>query len=250
MRVDNNAIARSILAGTTWMRVPAGVVSMGTSERDCAAVLAEYADLGVRYDWLLKECPIHELTVDAFQMARCLVTNATFALAVPALGLDWRPSGPADHPALVTWAEADAFCSWLSASSGHPISLPTETQWERAARGDDRREFPWGDEFSPARANVRESGRAGTTPVDAHPDGASPFGVLDMAGNVEEWTATIYAPYPGAPSSVPLTEDWALDAHVTRGGSFRLNRDVARCARRHALYEPGSPIGFRLVRTS
>nr|WP_277924679.1 SUMF1/EgtB/PvdO family nonheme iron enzyme [Microbacterium ureisolvens] len=90
----------------------------------------------------------------------------------------------------------------------------------------------------------------GTTPVGSFPDGASPFGVLDMAGNVDEWTSTRYAPYPGAPADVPVLETWAFDPHITRGGAFRHDRDLARCARRHGAYEADLAaigVGFRLA---
>ncbi len=129
-------------------------------------------------------------------------------------------AGIDEHPVVgVTWAEASAFAAWIGSQLGEEVRLPTEDEWERAARGDDTREFPWGDEYVRGRANLFDLGLGTTTPVGSFPDGASAFGVLDMAGNVDEWTSTRYAPYPGAPDSVPTVEDWAADPHITRGGA-------------------------------
>lgn len=160
-------------------------------------------------------------------------------------------AGIDEHPVVgVTWAEASAFAAWIGSQLGEEVRLPTEDEWERAARGDDTREFPWGDEYVRGRANLFDLGLGTTTPVGSFPDGASAFGVLDMAGNVDEWTSTRYAPYPGAPDSVPTVEDWAADPHITRGGAFRHDVDLARCARRHGAYEAdllAVGIGFRLA---
>jgi toxoflavin biosynthesis protein ToxD len=71
---------------------------------------------------------------------------------------------------------------------------------------------------------------------------------MDLVGNVDEWTSSVYAPYPDAPAQVPDVEAWASDPHITRGGGFMHHRDLARCARRHALYPPMRGAGFRLVR--
>jgi toxoflavin biosynthesis protein ToxD len=163
--------------------------------------------------------------------------------------LDADVSMPSRHPIDgVRWEQAQRFCVWLSDRLGELFRLPTEDEWERAARGDDTREYPWGDEYDANCANLAEARLGGTTPVGSFPRGASPFGVLDLAGNVDEWTATVYAPYPGAPADVPARESWALDPHVTRGGSWRQHRDLARCARRHGVYPGNLGAGFRLVR--
>jgi formylglycine-generating enzyme required for sulfatase activity len=142
--------------------------------------------------------------------------------------------------------QAVAYCEWFIETQGSSVRLLTEIEWERAARGDDAREYPWGDRFDPARANTMEAGVGGTTPVGSYPAGASPFGLLDAAGNLDEWTLTPYAPYPGAPEGVPRAEPCAISPMVTRGGGFNHTRDAARCARRHGLYRPG-PVGFRLA---
>ena len=83
-----------------------------------------------------------------------------------------------------------AYAAWLSGRTGHRWSLPTEAQWEKAARGVDGRRFPWGNEFDAARLNSHDAGPFDTMPVGRFPTGASPFGVFDMAGQVFEWTST------------------------------------------------------------
>ncbi len=241
-------VARAVIRRISWQSVPAGVAVLGTDEPKVDDALSQLPDLQVERDWLLKECPRRIVALRPFGISRTLIENDVFAMGATLACPDWLPAGPNDHPALVSFRQAESFSVWLAESCGFPITLPAEEQWERAARGDDDREYPWGDTFSTELANTREAGHATTTPVYAHPDGASPFGVLDMAGNAEEWTRTVYAPYPGAPTSVPKTESWAHDEHVTRGGSFALSRDVARCARRHGIYALDSAaVGVRLV---
>jgi formylglycine-generating enzyme required for sulfatase activity len=94
----------------------------------------------------------------------------------------------AAHPATgLAYAEAEAFCAWASRALGGAVRLPTGQEWEAAARGTDGRPWPWGDVFDPGRCACAESGWGTTAPVDAHPDGASPFGAEQLAGNVWEW---------------------------------------------------------------
>ncbi|GIL12113.1 MAG: hypothetical protein BroJett038_08330 [Chloroflexota bacterium] len=170
--------------------------------------------------------------VPAFAMAKYPITNAQFDVFVKAKdgyadpqwwdysddAKAWReknatPEAPAfggvgDHPRVnVTWYEAAAFCRWLNSKvptpnpspfdgegrrGGDIITLPTEQQWQRAAQGDDGRAYPWGSDFDAKSCNIDESGIGKTTPVTAYPNGASPFGVMDMAGNVWEWCLTDY----------------------------------------------------------
>jgi formylglycine-generating enzyme required for sulfatase activity len=137
-----------------------------------------------------------------------------------------------------------AYCDWLSRETGLRYRLPTEAEWEKAARGPDGRAHPWGDAFDPRRANTREAGIGETTPVGVFPEGASPYGALDMAGNVEECTGSLYRLYPGSPVQDPEEGSYL----VTRGGCFALDGDLARCDRRHGL--PFAPAaGFRLARS-
>ncbi len=98
------------------------------------------------------------------------------------------------HPVIgVSWYESYAFTRWLSAKTKLQITLATESQWQRAAQGDDGREYPWGNQFDETRCNSRESGMGKTTPVTQYPNGASPFGVWDMNGNVWEWCLSKFA---------------------------------------------------------
>ncbi|MEU5901845.1 formylglycine-generating enzyme family protein [Streptomyces venezuelae] len=234
-----------------WVEIPAGVLRRGTPADEVAGVARRYADTGVPVEWYMKEAPRTEIHVPAFRIARTPVTVRQWSRFARSTGRPF-PTAPAEHPVTgVDWESATAYCGWLGERlGGLAVRLPTEDEWERAARGDDDREFPWGDEYRTGLANLVDLGIGTTTPVGSYPQGASPFGVLDMAGNVDEWTATLYAPYPGAPSEVPRTEDWAFDRHVTRGGAFRHDRDLARCARRHGAYEKDLEaigVGFRVA---
>ncbi|MEW6688501.1 MAG: SUMF1/EgtB/PvdO family nonheme iron enzyme [Pseudomonadota bacterium] len=146
------------------------------------------------------------------------------------------PAGREDHPVvLVSQADALAYARWLARRTGARWRLPTELEWEKAARGADGRTFPWGNEFDPARLNSHDAGPFDTTPVGAYPGGASPYGVLDAAGQVYEWTATLAAP----------------GRAIVKGGSWDdRGCGVCRPAARHArpLEMKHLLIGFRLVR--
>ncbi|WP_328318221.1 formylglycine-generating enzyme family protein [Streptomyces sp. NBC_00388] len=234
-----------------WVEIPAGVLRRGTPVDDIPLVADRYADTRVPVEWYRKEAPRTEIALPAFRIARTPVTVGQWALFAAATGRP-APRAPGDHPVTgVNWDAATAYCLWHGERTGDPgVRLPTEDEWERAARGDDGREFPWGAEYRTGLANLVDSGIGTTTPVGSFPEGASPFGVLDMAGNADEWTSTLYAPYPGAPDDVPQVEDWAFDPHITRGGAFRHDRDLARCARRHGAYEKDLAaigVGFRLA---
>ncbi len=167
-----------------WVEVPAGEFWMG----------------GERYD---DEKPVHRVHLERFWIARTPVTNAQYQIFVETGGHEppehWEngrpPKGKESHPVVnVSWHEALAYCRWLSEVTGKAITLPSEAEWEKAARGDgDQREYPWGD-WQEGRANTDELGLNDTTPVGIFPEGASPYGVLDLSGNVWEWTRSLWGP--------------------------------------------------------
>jgi hypothetical protein len=126
----------------------------------------------------------------------------------------------------VSWYDAVAFCRWLSAKRGEEIRLPTEQEWERAARGTDGREYPYSGTFDAAKGNTRETGIGQTSAVGIFPDGESPVGALDMSGNVWEWCLNKY----GEPSNVSLS---GTNIRVLRGGSWFDNQNGARAAFRN-----------------
>ncbi|HEY3872157.1 MAG TPA: SUMF1/EgtB/PvdO family nonheme iron enzyme [Actinocrinis sp.] len=233
-----------------WVEVPAGELVRGTPADTLDAVHATYADIGVPLGWLAKECPRSVVPVPGFRISRVPVTIGLWNRFAGSTGAAVL-AGPADYPVDgVPWPLAVALCRWLTDETGQHVDLPTELQWERAARGDDAREFPWGDTYDRRCANTRELGLNTYLPVGTLLRGASPFGVLDLGGNVDEWLRDEYFRYPGAPDAVPESEDWALDRHMTRGGAFHHARDLARCARRHGVYEgsaTGRGAGIRLV---
>lgn len=204
--------------------VPAGAFVVGSErvEREYAYRLDEagYGHSVTRQQgWYEREPERHEETLAAFAIMRTLVTNADYARFVAATGhpapdvdpATWQsyglihpyertrrhawvagepPAGREDHPVvLVSHADAQAYAAWLAATTGEPWRLPSAREWEKAARGSDGRWFPWGMTWDPARANTHDQGPFDTTPVGAYPGGASPYGMLDPAGNVFEWTA-------------------------------------------------------------
>ena len=116
--------------------------------------------------------------------------EATGRHAAPALAARLHAPALADHPVTgVSFDDAEAYCRWATAELGRPVRLPTGDEWEAAARGPDGRLWPWGDEFDPDRGACVESGWGSTAPVTAHPEGASPLGAEQLAGNVWEWVA-------------------------------------------------------------
>jgi formylglycine-generating enzyme required for sulfatase activity len=165
------------------------------------------------------EQPVHQVGVEAFWLDRTEVTNAQFTRFVQAgarIQGFWRSeytTGKEQHPVFnVTWYDAAAYCAWAGKR------LPTEAEWEYAARGTDGRRYPWGDTWDTSKANGNFQIPA-STPVGSYAGGASPFGVHDLAGNVWEWTSTLYKPYPY--SATDGREDaTASGARVFRGGAW------------------------------
>lgn len=241
------------------VEVPAATTSIGLPADEVARVIREWGSLGVLAEWIDKEVPRHEVTLPAYRIGRYPVTNEQYLAFVLDRPEAERPSswshgcfplGRANQPVYTLSPEgADEYAAWLAERTGRRFRLPTEAEWEHAATGGDGREYPWGDEWDPARANTAEAGPLTTTPVGMYAAGASPFGVLDLAGNVEEYVADLYRPYPGARVIADdLIATYGDDYRVARGGSFARHGDLARCARRHGWYHSAHyAMGFRLA---
>ncbi len=223
-----------------WAEIPAGEFIMGSN----------------RYG---NEQPVHRVYVPRFAIARTPITNAQYQLFVAATNhrapYDWQnagfPQNLESHPVVgIFWNDAIVYCRWLSQVTGQEITLPSEAEWEKAARGDkDAREYPWGDTFDRFRCNTWELGIHGTTPVGIFLNGASPYGVLDMSGNVWEWTRSQYRNYPYQADDGREGMDsggW----RVLRGGAWFDSRDFARAAFRlnDLPVNRNAYGGFRVVR--
>jgi formylglycine-generating enzyme required for sulfatase activity/CHAT domain-containing protein len=203
------------------------------------------------------EQPQHTLYLPDYCLAKTPVTNAQYLAFVQATGhpkLDhWKggkpPSAKEDHPVVyVSWHDAVAYCRWLAEATDKPYRLPSETEWEKGARGADGRLWPWGNRWDPQRCNSEEDGQEETMSVGAYPQGASPYGCLDMAGNVWEWTSSLKRDYPY--DAVDGREDPEAEGlRVLRGGAFRVNPWVARCAFRGWNFPIVTYVdrGFRVV---
>jgi formylglycine-generating enzyme required for sulfatase activity len=182
------------------------------------------------------ERPQHAVTLHEDWIDQFPVTNAQFDQFVRETGYqaqgDWRSEfrpGKEQYPVVyVTWEDACAYGKWCGKR------LPTEAEWEKAARGIDGREYPWGNRWDGNNCNV--SGR-GTTPVGSYPAGLSPYGCYDMAGNVWEWVADWYGPdyYKASPGENP-SGPAAGDRRVVRGGSWYDGLDYARAASRPGAF--------------
>jgi len=223
-----------------------------------------YGHDGVRKaGWFDNEAPQKSINLPAFRIQKTPVTQAEYAEFVratnhPAPFVDqktwksyglvhpysraqqylWhqgRPSkGKENHPVvLVSFEDAASYARWLSGKTGRTLKLPSEAEWEKAMRGTDGRLYPWGNQYSADKLNNADAGPFATMPVGSFREGASPYGVLDGAGNVFEWTRT----------------DWSTGWKTVKGGSWDDHGGVCRPAAHH-----GRPttlkhilIGFRLV---
>lgn len=222
------------------------------------------------------EGPIHDVEVDGFWMARYPVTNAQHRLFVEAAGYRerrwwsdegwgwvqqkdiskpryWSESkwnGERQPVVGASWYEAMAFCRWAAETAGAPIRLPSEAEWEKAARGTDGRRYPWGGE-APTEKHCNFGGSVGkTTSVGWYsPDGDSPYGCADMAGNVWEWTDSWYQAYPGNESA---NDDFGEKYRVVRGGSWDGSAGSVRtsCRVKFVPEDRGNLLGFRCASKS
>jgi serine/threonine-protein kinase len=219
--------------------VPAGDFTMGS----------------IHYD---NEKPIHTVYLDAFWIDKYEVTNALYKKCVDA-GKCTLPKetqsythnsyfGNAqfdNYPVIyVSWERAKIYCEWAGKR------LPTEAEWEKAARGTDGRVYPWGNSFDKNLLNSFEGGKGVTTVVGSYPGGASPYGIMDLSGNVWEWVADWYGSYPSGLQRNP-TGPSSGQSRVLRGGACFDNSSNARAANRNlggSTYS-NADVGFRCARS-
>jgi formylglycine-generating enzyme required for sulfatase activity len=252
--------------------VVVGPFFMGTSEAQVEDMLArfEWARELQKKGWFAREQPQHEQMLPAFEIGRYPVTNAEYAAFVAAAGHAaphyWSGGRPpdelSDHPVVnVTWRDALAYVAWLRERTGQPYRLPTEAEWEKAARGEDGRLWPWGDDWDVAYANCRPTGPGRTTPVGQYsPAGDSPCGCADMAGNVWEWCSSLWGNDPDQPSfAYPYRAGDGREnlksggGRILRGGAWNSrNPGIVRCAYRDRSVPDRriDYVGFRVARGS
>ncbi len=233
--------------------VPSGAFWMGTDDPDSPSFTR----------------PRHKVSLPAFRVGKFPLTNRQYAefvrqtkrIVPPEMGWAGQnpPAGQEDFPVQgATWYDAMDYCKWLSEKTGRTYRLPTEAEWEKAARGEDGRRYPWGDAWDPARCS---SGVSDSQAVDAHP-AQSVYGCYDLVGNIREWTLSLWGPdrlQPVASSLYPWAEDARNDItasklirRVIRGAGQGDTPESLTCYARNAYIPdkagpPGKRHGFRVV---
>jgi formylglycine-generating enzyme len=203
------------------------------------------------------EQPVHRVWVDAFELAECQLTNAEYAKFLTSTRhrapLHWKDSNfshPEQPVVAPSWFDAMAYCEWLSAATGRRYRLPTEAEWERAARGGaEQKQFPWGDEPPEQLNNYSARWKNGPEPVGYAERNA--YGLCDIGANVHEWCADWFAAeyYRASPERNPQGPEQG-QRRSSRGGSWRHQIKVSRCAARASIPPEFqyADYGFRIVR--
>ncbi len=235
--------------------IPTGPFRMGSDAPDAPA----------------SETPMHVVDLPYFRMGKYPVTNEQYVEFLkqnpqqqpPPAGTGWfgktPPQDKLDHPVVgITWEEALAFCQWLSAATQRNYRLPSEAEWEKAARGQDARPFPWGTEWT---AEACTMGGKSTTAVSAHEAYPSPHGCIDMLGNASEWTTTLWGenrhepsfPYPynaqDGREDLTANQQNSRLRRICRGGSFNSSLAELRVTLRESMRPTSRKdnIGFRVL---
>ena len=249
------------LAGTASPGAPSAPPSGANDEAELVLIPAGEFTMGHKdsYDTL----PVRRLNLPAFFIDKYEVTNKRYKRYIDATGYkvpwsqdpavaayawNWQarmyPQGKGDDPVvLVSWEDAKAFCTWAGKS------LPTEAQWEKAARGANGKPYPWGDTWEVGKANTSESGVKQTAPVGSFKGDVSEYGVYDLAGNVSEWVEEWFAPYPGNPMT---SYEERNKYKVLRGGSWDYAHSIANGYHRQYATPQSqmTAIGFRCVKAA
>lgn len=249
-------------ADSVMITIPAGPYVAGSTPEEREEAYADYRataghDAALRGEWFDREEPRRPAHLPAFRIDLVPVTNAAYAEFVRDTGvsapfidaetwaaqklsqhydsevarLNWvdghPPAGREDHPVvLVTWDQATAYCAWRGAVVGQERRLPTEAEYEKAARGEQGLIYPWGNQWDATKLNTQVSGPDDTMAAGSFPAGASPFGMLDAAGNVFQWTSTAWA--------------GSADRRTVKGSAWDDYAGVGRGASRH-----GRPVSIK-----
>lgn len=239
------------------VRIPAGKFLMGTTKEQAVQAIKD----GANKDRVELEQPQHIVELSEYFISKYPITNREYqafvrdAKDIPPRGWsgDQSPVEKEEHPVGgVTWLSAIAYCKWLSEKTKKIYRLPTEAEWEKAARGEDGRLYPWGNEFDPKKANTYEAKIGDTTDIgNFSPQGDSPYGCADMIGNVLEWCNDKFKEYEQWQELVVKDPHGPTDGsgRVLRGASFKSLYMEARCARRYQIHAPVSLsiTGFRVA---
>jgi formylglycine-generating enzyme len=249
------------LAGTASAGAPNASSNGATDEVELVLIPAGEFTMGHNsgYDTL----PVRRVNLPAFYIDKHEVTNKRYKRFIDATGYkvpwsqdpavaayvwDWQkrmyPEGKGDDPVvLVSWDDAKAFCTWAGKR------LPTEAEWEKAARGPKGKPYPWGNDWANSKANTSESGLKQTTPLGSFKEDVSEYGVHDLAGNVSEWVEEWFAPYQGNPMT---SYEERNKYRVLRGGSWDYAHSIANgYHRQYALPQSQmTAIGFRCAKAA
>ena len=262
-----SSTVQQVLVTMEWVSIPEGTFLMGSTPKEA---IAAYEDAKLRSSMLERhtfdaELPQHQVYLSAYEISRYEITNAQYRAFVEATNRptprghngektweDETLNGDTQPVVGVTWFDAQAFAEWIGGS------LPTEAQWERAARGTAARTYPWGNTLPKARQHANFARRYNRPmPVGQFPKGESPNGIADLAGNVWEWcldeySLTAYQRNNGEVSRNPINLRFrdVLRARVIRGGAWDVGSAFLRSGLRFKFYPLDSThtIGFRVVR--
>ncbi|TQV67662.1 formylglycine-generating enzyme family protein [Exilibacterium tricleocarpae] len=240
------------------LTVDGGTCVLGLPEKDVDKVYREFRHIGVNRDWIEKESPTYQVTLPTYRLAKYCVTNQEYRTFLSETGANFIPSSwlfgrfpneKSNHPVhSVSVSGINNYISWLNKKTRRNFRLPTEAEWEHAAAGLARYEYPWGNGYQKDHANTIEAGIMQSTTVGIFPKGVGPYGHMDLAGNVEEYVSDLYKPYPDGKFINDDLVEKVGTYQIARGGSFTRFRDLSRTRRRHGDY--GSDIyvmGFRLA---
>jgi toxoflavin biosynthesis protein ToxD len=242
------------------VHIPLGIFLMGTTDIQAKQAINE----GAMEMFVKEEQPQHEVELSEYFIGKYPVTNREYQAFIRDTKYsppnnwdnDQYPAQKGEHPVIaVSWNDAQEYCKWLSQKTGKHYRLPSEAEWEKAARGMDGRVYPWGNDFDSKKCNVLDSKIGDTTPVGTFTEegGDSPYGCADMSGNVWEWCNDGYEldEYKKRSSKTirdPSGPEKDNGIKCMRGGSWGVNRNFARVSSR-SYYDPRFKegfIGFRL----